>query len=183
MSDKFTRMSPEIYDYVVAHAASARDPVLADLAAETAALGGIGLMQVAAEQGAFMTLLARAIGARDALEIGTFTGYSALCVARGLAPGGRLLACDLNEEWTAIARRYWARAGLADRIDLRLGPAIETLRGLPKEPAFDLAFVDADKEGYRGYYEEILPRLRPNGLILFDNVLWFGHVVDAATTD
>jgi predicted O-methyltransferase YrrM len=128
-------------------------------------------------------MLARAIGARDAVEVGTFTGYSALCVARGLAPGGRLLACDVNAEWTAIGRRHWDAAGVGDRIELRLGPALDTLRALPREPRFDLAFIDADKVNYRGYYEEILERTRPNGLILFDNVLWFGNVLDPAGKD
>jgi len=137
-------------------------------------------MQIAVEQGAFLTLLGRLIGARQAIEIGTFTGYSAIAIARGLAPGGHLLCCDLSDEWTAIARRYFARAGVADRITLRLGPALETVRALPQEPSLDLAFIDADKTGYRGYYDELLPRLRPNGLIVFDNVLWGGSVVDRA---
>jgi caffeoyl-CoA O-methyltransferase len=182
MTDKLTPMTPELYAYLVAHR-SERDPVLAALARETEALGAVSLMQVAPEQGAFMTVLARAIGARAALEVGTFTGYSALCLARGLAAGGRLLACDVSEEWTAIARRHWEAAGVADKIELRLGPALETLRGLPREPRFDLAFVDADKSNYGNYYEEIVPRLRPNGLVLFDNVLWFGRVADPAATD
>ena len=182
MSDaaKFTRLTPELYAYLVEHR-SERDPVLAALVRETAALGGLSIMQVAPEQGAFMTLLARAIGARRAIEVGTFTGYSALCLARGLPEDGRLVTCDLDAEWTAIARRHWEQAGVAHKIDLRLGPALETLRALPPAPHFDLAFVDADKESYGDYYEEILPRLRDDGLILFDNVLWFGQVLDAAS--
>ena len=182
MSDKFTAMSSDLYGYVVAHR-SERDPVLAALAEETATLGGISRMQVAPDQGALMTLLARAIGARAAVEIGTFTGYSALCIARGLPDDGRLLCCDINDEWTAIGRDYWNRAGVAHKIELRLGPALETLRALPVGEQFDLAFIDADKTGYRDYYEEILARLRPNGLILFDNVLWMGQVLDENTTD
>jgi caffeoyl-CoA O-methyltransferase len=182
MPDKYTAMTPELYDYLVDHR-SERDPVLAALAEETEALGPISLMQVAPEQGAFLTLLARAIGARAAIEVGTFTGYSALCIARGLAPGGRLICCDVNEQWTAIGRRHWERAGVADRIDLRLGPATETLRQLPEGPQFDLAFIDADKPNYRNYYDSILPRLRPNGILLFDNVLWMGAVVDASNND
>ncbi len=157
--------------------------MLATLAAETESLGQISLMQIAPEQGAFLTLLTRAIAARAAVEVGTFTGYSALCVARGLPTDGRLLCCDVNEEWTSIARRHWERAGVADKIELRLGPALDTLRALPAEPQFDLGFIDADKTNYRNYYEEILTRLRPNGLMLLDNVLWMGQVVDAATTD
>ena len=135
-------------------------------------------MQIAPEQGAFMTLLARAMGARRALEVGTFTGYSALCLARGLADGGKLVACDVSEEWTAIARRYWEKAGVADRIELRIGPALDTLRALADAPTLDLAFIDADKPSYPAYYEEILRRLRPGGVILVDNVLWMGTVAD-----
>jgi len=182
MPDKFTTLTQDLYHYLVEQRTE-RDPVLAELATETEALGAISLMQIAPEQGAFMTLLARAIGARRAVEVGTFTGYSALCVARGLPADGRLIACDVSEEWTAIARRYWQKAGVAQKIDLRIGPALDTLRGLPADPPFDLAFVDADKPNYRNYYEEILQRLRPNGLILFDNVLWMGQVLDAASTD
>jgi len=128
-------------------------------------------------------MLARLMGARRAVEIGTFTGYSSICIARGLADGGRLLCCDVSEEWTAIARRYWTRAGLDDRIELRLGPGLDTLRALPREPAIDLVFIDADKPGYRSYYEELLPRVRPNGLFVFDNVLWSGAVADPAVQD
>jgi len=182
MSDKFTRLDPELYAYVVAHR-SEQDPILADLAAETAGLGAIGHMQIAPEQGALMTLLVRAVGARNAVEIGTFTGYSALCVARGLPEDGRLLCCDLSEEWTAIGRHYWERAGVGRKIELRIGPALDTLRALPRGEQFDFAFIDADKTGYRDYYEELVPRLRPNGLVLFDNVLWSGSVLHADTAD
>jgi caffeoyl-CoA O-methyltransferase len=182
MHVKFTPMTPELYQYLVEHR-SERDPVLAALAEETANLGPVSLMQIAPEQGAFMTLLARAIGARTAVEVGTFTGYSALCVARGLTDDGRLLCCDVNAEWTAIGRRHWERAGVAHKIDLRLGPALDTLRSLPETVQFDMGFIDADKTNYRHYYEEILARLRPNGLILFDNVLWMGNVLDTHTTD
>lgn len=182
MQEKFTPLTPELYRYVVRHR-SDRDPLLAELAAETAALGAVSVMQVSPEQGAFMALLARAIGARRALEVGTFTGYSALCLARALPEDGRLLCCDINPEWTAIARRYWERAGVAHKVELRLGPALDTLRALPGHEQFDLAFVDADKTGYAAYYEEILPRLRPNGLLLFDNALWSGAVADASAQD
>jgi caffeoyl-CoA O-methyltransferase len=140
-------------------------------------------MQIAPEQGTFMTMLARAIGARRAIELGTFTGYSAICIARALPQDGNLLCCDVSEEWTAMARRYWRRAGLDDRIELRLGPALETLRALPRAPEIDLVFIDADKPGYVAYYEELVPRLRPNGLIVFDNVLWSGSVADPAAQD
>ena len=122
-------------------------------------VGGMALMQVAPEQGSFMTLLTRIIGARFAVEVGTFTGYSTLCIARGLHEDGQLIACDVSEKWTAIGRRHWEKAGVSARVDLRIGPAIETLRGLPQDPVFDLAFIDADKPNYVNYYEEILLRI------------------------
>ena len=181
--DKYTAITPELYEYLLAHRSDHADPVLRALADETATLGPISMMQASPEQGSFMTLLARAIGARSAVEIGTFTGYSALCIARGLADEGKLLCCDLNEEWTAIGRDHWNRAGVGHKIEVRLGPALDTLRALPRTVQFDFAFIDADKTGYRDYYEEILPRLRPSGLVLFDNVLWNGSVVSAETTD
>ncbi len=153
------------------------DAVERDLIDETAELGGIASMQVAPEQGAFMTMLTRLMGVTTAIEIGTFTGYSALAIARGLPPGGRLLCCDVSAEWTDVAKRYWDRAGIADRIELRLGPALETLRSLPQDPAYDLAFVDADKTEYPAYVEELYPRLRTNGLVLIDNTLRDGRVL------
>ena len=136
-------------------------------------------MQISAHQGQQMALLARIIGARRAVEVGTFTGYSSICIARGLASGGRLLCCDIREEWTTVARKYWEKAGLSDRIELRLGPAIDTLRSLPGEEMFDLAFIDADKGGYLGYWREVVPRVRPGGLIMVDNTFSHGRVIDA----
>ena len=180
-AEKFTRMTPELYAYVVAHGHNG-DPVLKDLAAETAKLGPVSTMQISDEQGTFMGILARAIGAKSCVEVGTFTGYSSICVARALPPDGRLLCCDISDEWPKIARRYWEKAGVADRITLKIGPALDTLRALPASTSFDFAFIDADKTGYRSYYEEILKRMRPNGLILFDNVLWSGSVIDASNT-
>jgi caffeoyl-CoA O-methyltransferase len=179
---KSFHLGPEIHDYLVAHG-TPPDPLLRELAEETAGLGPISMMQIAPEQGAFMSLLVRAVGAKSAVEVGTFTGYSALCIARGLPDDGRLLACDVSEEWAAIARRYWQRAEVDKKIELRLGPALETLRALPVEPRFDLGFIDADKPSYPAYYEEILVRLRPGGLILVDNVLWMGRVADPAADD
>jgi caffeoyl-CoA O-methyltransferase len=183
MDRHYTAITPELYDYVLEHRSDRDDPVARALVEETVALGPVSMMQASREHGTLMTLLARAIGARSAIEVGTFTGYTALCIARGLVEGGRLLCCDLNEEWTSIGRRHWQRAGMASRIDLRLGPALDTLRALPAGTEFDFAFIDADKTGYRDYYEEILERMRPNGLILFDNVLWMGLVLDATTSD
>jgi caffeoyl-CoA O-methyltransferase len=163
------------------------DAVAADLLAETAVLAERGevpaTFQIAPEQGAFMQLLTRALGVRRAIEIGTFTGYSALCVARGLPADGSLLCLDRNAEWTAVARRYWDRAGLGDRIELRLGDARETLRALPVEPTFDLAFVDADKTGYATYVEELYPRMADNGLVLLDNTLRQGRILEPVSDD
>jgi caffeoyl-CoA O-methyltransferase len=174
-------LSPAVSEYLVSHG-TPPDDLQRRLIAETRELGPIARMQIAPEQGAFMTILARLIGARRAVEVGTFTGYSALCLARGLPDGGCLVCCDVNETWTAIGRRYWEEAGVAGKIDLRLGPGAETLRALPLEPALDLAFIDADKSNYPVYWEEILRRLRPGGAILVDNVLWGGRVVDRAET-
>ncbi len=178
---KYTPLSPELYAYLVDHGHNT-DPVLAELAKETETLGPVSMMQIAPEQGTLMSLLVRITGARAAIEIGTFTGYSAISIARGLPAGGTLLCCDINEDWTSIARRYFAKAGVADRINLHIGPALETLHGLDPAVTFDFAFIDADKVSYRAYYEALLPRLRPNGLIIFDNVLWMGQVVDASNT-
>ncbi len=179
---KSFHLSSEIHAYLVEHG-TPPDEIQRGLIEETRKLGGISMMQVAPEQGAFMTLLARAIGARRAIEIGTFTGYSALCLARGLAEDGRLLCCDVSEEWTSIAMRYWEKAGVAEKIELRVGPALETLRSLPEDRQFDLAFIDADKPGYLAYYEELLKRVRSGGLILVDNVLWMGRVLDPDARD
>ncbi len=171
-----------VHAYLVEHG-TPPDALQQRLIEETANLGPVAQMQIAPEQGAFLTLLTRAIGARRALEVGTFTGYSSLCIARGLPEDGRLLCCDVSEEWTGIARRYWEEAGVAKRIELRIGPAADTLRALPAEESLDLAFIDADKPGYPVYYEESLARTRPGGLVLVDNVLWSGRVADPAADD
>lgn len=176
--EKFIALDNRLHDYMLAHGNN-DDPLLRELMRETQEkLGRRAGMQIAREQGTFMTLLARAIGARRAIEVGTFTGYSAICIARGLAEGGNLLCCDVSEEWTAIAQRYWEKAGVAGRITLKLAPALDTLRALPSGETFDFAFIDADKTNYRHYYEEILRRTRTGGLILVDNVLWGGAVLD-----
>lgn len=170
-----------LHAYVVDHS-TLPDPVLPRLAERTAALGAVSGMQIEADQGALLTTLTRLVGARFAVEVGTFTGYSAICIARGLADGGRLLCCDVSEEWTALAREAWAEAGLDDRIDLAIGPAADTLAQLDGTPV-DLAFIDADKGGYRTYLDLLLPRLSPHGVIAVDNVLWSGSVVEADDTD
>jgi caffeoyl-CoA O-methyltransferase len=175
-------IDPGIAAYVADHAA-APDAVLVALRDRTAALGGVAQMQISADQGALLTLLTRVAGARQAIEVGAFTGYSSICIARGLQPGGRLLCCDVSEEYTAVAREAWAAAGVDDRIELRIGRALETLRTLPSDPVVDFAFIDAEKSEYSAYYAELITRLRPGGLIVVDNTLWSGSVVDDATGD
>src|SRR3954454_12609632 len=179
-------LTQELSDYVRA-GSEPPDAVAADLLTETAELGDRGeappTFQIAAEQGVFMQLLTRALGVRTAIEIGTFTGYSALCIARGLPDDGSLLCLDRNAEWTAIARRYWDRAGLGDRIELRLGDALPTLRELPAVETFDLAFVDADKSGYPAYVEELYGRMTANGVVLLDNTLRGGRILDPQGED
>ena len=140
-------------------------------------------MQIPPDQGAFMMLLTKLISPKLAIEIGTFTGYSAIWIARGLPADGYLICMDVSREWTDIARRYWERAGLDGKITLKLGPALETLGELPDDPAVDLAFIDADKPSYVDYYEALVPRLSQQGAILVDNVLWSGQVVDASNSE
>ena len=184
MTNKTIGLSDELAAYVLE--VGTREPdVLARLRAETAALPE-HRMQVAPEQGAFLAMLVELTGARRCLEVGTFTGYSSLAVALALPEDGRLVCCDVSEEWTSIARRYWLEAGVAGRIDLRIAPAAETLDGLlasGAESTYDFAFVDADKSGYDGYYERLLRLVRPGGLIAFDNTLWGGRVLDPDAED
>jgi caffeoyl-CoA O-methyltransferase len=181
MSPKSFLLDEAIHGYIVDHSLPL-DDVQRSLIAQTGALGSVSGMQIAPEQGAFLTILTAALGVRRAVEVGTFTGYSALCIARGLAQDGHLLCCDVSEEWTRIGQRHWEQAGVASRIELRIGPASDTLRALDETPSIDLAFIDADKKGYRDYAEQLIPRLRPGGVLLVDNVLWSGRVVgtDAA---
>jgi caffeoyl-CoA O-methyltransferase len=171
-------LTAELGEYLVAHG-SPPDDVQRGLIAETADLGPIAGMQVAPEQGAFLTILTGALGVQHAIEIGTFTGYSALCIARGLPSDGRLLCCDVSEEWTQIGERYWKQAGVDDRITLRVAPALETLALLEADDPFELAFIDADKPNYGA----LIRLMRPNGIILVDNVLWGGNVVNPDAND
>jgi caffeoyl-CoA O-methyltransferase len=182
-SPKSFFLTPDIHDYLLAHAAPV-DEVQQFLIDETRAkLPANASMQISPEQGAFMTLFTRLLNVALAVEIGTFTGYSSLSIARGLAESGRLICCDISDEFTSIARIGWERAGLTDRIDLRIAPAVETLRAMPTDDAIDLAFIDADKVSYPLYYEELLPRLRQNGVILVDNTLWSGRITQVADQD
>ncbi len=169
-------------EYVRSHS-SAPTSTQSALIQRTADLGRASAMQIAPEQGELLTTLTELVDPTLAVEIGTFTGYSALAIARGLSPHGRLLCCDVSEEWTSIARTHWAEAGLDDRIELRIGPAIDTVRALPADTPVDLAFIDADKTGYLDYYEELVPRLSPGGLICVDNTLWSGAVADPGRDD
>lgn len=179
MADRTLGISEELQRYVIDHS-TPLDEVARDLIEETHAnLPKQSGMQIAPEQAGFLTLITRSLGVRRAVEVGTFTGYSSLAIARGLADGGSLLCCDVSEEWTSIAQRYWKRAGVADRIELKIAPALETLATLPTEPHLDLVFIDADKENYIGYWDALVPRVRPGGVILVDNTLWSGRVVDA----
>ena len=184
MANRSLSITDQVYDYLL-DATLREPPLLRELRDETSRMPSAN-MQIAPEQGQFMALLAELTGATRALEIGTFTGYSALSVALAMPPDGRLTACDISEEYTSVARRYWARAGVADRIELRLGPAVETLDALIAEGrggGYDFAFIDADKQGYDAYYERALVLLRTGGLVAVDNVLWGGQVADPADAD
>ena len=183
MTTKSIPLTPELHAYLVAHG-DPPDEVMRDLIEETrAALPRDADMQVAPEQAAFLTFLTRLLGVRRAVEVGTFTGLSSLAIARGLADGGRLTCFDISEEFTGVARRYWTRAGVDDRIDLRIGPAGDTLRELPYERHIDFAFIDADKTGYPIYWSELVPRMRPGGVIAVDNVLRGGRVIAPGNAD
>lgn len=179
---KYTALDDRLHAYLVEKGAR-QDDVLARVEDETAAMGDIASMQIAPDQGAFMELLTRAIGAHEALEIGTFTGYSAISIARGLTPGGRLICCELSEEYAETAARNIEAAGVADRVEILVGPATEMLRKLPERDLFDLVFIDADKPGYPDYYEEALKRTRAGGLLLLDNVLQGGRVLEPEPGD
>ncbi|MEV4716481.1 O-methyltransferase [Micromonospora noduli] len=177
MTTKSIPLTNELHAYLVAHG-SPPDEIIRDLAEETrAVLPEHATMQVAPEQAAFLTFLTRLLDVRQAVEVGTFTGLSSLAIARGLPEGGRLTCFDISEEFTGIARRYWARAGVQDLIDLRIGPAADGLRELPHERHLDFAFIDADKTGYPIYWAELVPRMRPGGVIAVDNVLRGGRVI------
>jgi caffeoyl-CoA O-methyltransferase len=179
MASGTEHLAPGLHEYLVSHT-TPPDGLLRDLITETAErFPGDVTYQIGPEQGTFMTMLAGLMDARQVIEVGTFTGYSSICLARGMAPDGKLICCDINADWTSLARAYWQKAGLADRIELRLGPALDTLRALPPQASFDLAFIDADKTGYASYWEELVPRLRPGGMICVDNTLLHGRIFHA----
>ena len=175
-------LEDELLDYIISHSAPA-DQVQEALIEETAELGWVARMQISVDQGNFLTMLVKAIRPKFAVEIGTFTGFSSISIARGLPEDGSLLCCDVSEKWTAIARTYWERAGLSDKIDLVLAPAMETLDNLSEDTKIDFAFIDADKGNYKNYYEAVLSRLSNHGMIVIDNVLWSGRVIDESAND
>jgi predicted O-methyltransferase YrrM len=184
MTNKSLELNDRLYDYLLS--VSLREPeILAALRQETAT-HPMSMMQIAPEQGQFMALLVQLMGAKKTLEVGVFTGYSALVVALALPPDGKVVACDVSEDYTTIARRYWEKAGVSPKIDLRIAPAVETLDELIASGhinTFDFAFIDADKSSYDRYYEQALQLIRPGGLIVIDNVLWSGTVADPTVTD
>jgi caffeoyl-CoA O-methyltransferase len=176
-------IDPELANYISSHS-TAPDRVQQQLMSVTVErTGGASRMQIGGDQGTMFEMLARATGARTAIEVGTFTGYSSLALARGMGPHGRLICCDVSEEWTAIAREHWQLAEVADRIELHIGPALDTMAALPDDLRFDIAFIDADKPNYANYFQALVPRMQPTGLMLVDNTLWSGRVVDDTATD
>ncbi len=180
---KITSLTQDLCRFMLRNRTS-EDRLLGELRRETKEeIGALAGMMISEEQGLFLRMLVAAVGAKQVVEVGTFTGYSAACMAAALPTDGKLLCCDVSDEWTSIGRRYWRRSGLADRIELRIAPALDTLRAIPREPPVDFAFVDADKDNYVAYFEALLPKLRTNGLLAFDNVMWHNWMMDAANQD
>jgi caffeoyl-CoA O-methyltransferase len=179
---KHLTITPEVQEYVTKYG-TAQDDVLQWIVERTQEFGSYAIQQIVPEQGALITLLTRLINARFAVEVGTFTGYSSLCIARGLPADGRLLCCDNNANWTSVAQEAWRKAGVEDKVKLVLAPAVDTLRGLPAEPPIDLSFIDADLSRHGDYYDELIGRTRPNGVIVIDNTLIRGQVADPVTTN
>jgi caffeoyl-CoA O-methyltransferase len=178
MAAKYVTLNDALYDYVVNCRSRVDDPVLDALRAETESLGDIARMLISHEQGNFLTILTKLLNVRSAVEVGTFTGYSSICVARGLAMGGRLTCFDISAEWTGVAQRYWEKDGLVDRVELRLGDARKELNNWEPAEPLDLVFIDADKPGYDTYFEMLLPKLKANGLFIFDNMVWGGRIIE-----
>ena len=178
MTSTSVPVTPELHAYILEHS-SPRDEVQRWLIERTAELGPISRFQIAPEQGILLTMLTRLTRAEVAVEIGTFTGYSSICIARGLAEGGKLICCDISEDWTAIAREAWRRTGLSERMDLRIGQALDTIDALPQDEHIDFAFVDADKKPYWEYYSALITRTKPGGILAFDNTFRNGDVVDS----
>ncbi|QSR88170.1 O-methyltransferase [Methylacidiphilum caldifontis] len=183
MSLTFFPINKQMYDYAVCHRSHHSDPVMVELRKETLALGEIAEMAIPPEEESFLSIIVAASRVEKAIEVGTFTGIGAMAIARALPVTGKLLCCEINPQWISIASKYWAKAGLESKIEVRIGPALETIKYLKEDRFFDFAFIDADKQNYENYYELLLPRIRPNGLIVFDNMLWKGKVVCPDITD
>ena len=184
MSSTTIQLNEKVHDYLLGH--SLRESTACQQLREQTDAMPAATMQVSPEQGQFMAFLVELTGARKAVEVGTFTGYSALCVAQALPEDGTLVCCDVSEAWTGVGKKYWEQAGVSDRVDLRIGPAVDTLKAIRdagEEGTFDFGFIDADKTSYQSYYEHMLSLLRPGGLLLIDNVLWGGSVADPDKTD
>ncbi|HUW03349.1 MAG TPA: class I SAM-dependent methyltransferase [Acidimicrobiales bacterium] len=180
---KHVQLTDDLHTYLVEHSTPPDEVLLGLIDATAEHAGDFAMMQIAPEQGAFLTWFVRAMGVQHAIEIGTFTGYSALCIARGLPDDGQLICLDVSDEWTSVGRPFWEQAGVADKIDLRLGPALASVAAMPELPTFDFAFIDADKPNYAAYLEALLPRLTDRGVVAVDNVLWSGAVVDPDVDD
>ena len=180
---KYVALNDALYDYIARHRSRLVDPILEELRHETDLLGDLARMLISPEQGDFLTLITKLLGVRSAVEVGTFTGYSSICIARGLMPKGRLFCFDISAEWSAIAHRYWKKGKVSDRIELHLGDAKEELPAWKPPEPLDLVFIDADKPGYDTYYEILLPKMKPNGLFIFDNMVWGGRVTEEPLTD
>ena len=180
---KITPLTRDLYGYMLRNR-SPEGPILAELRQETRrAVGELAGMMISEEQGVLLRILVGALAPRHAVEVGTFTGYSAACIASALPAGGKLVCCDVSDEWTALGTPYWKRCGVAKKIDLRIAPALDTLSGLPESLRFDFDFVDADKSNYVAYFEALMPRMRKNGLIAVDNVLWHNWSLQACNQD
>ena len=175
---KYTAVTDQLAEFMAAHRSDANDPLLAELRAETSKFGADAVMQISDVQGSFLTIITRLTKVQSALEIGTFTGHSSICIARGLRDDGRLLCLDMSEPWTDVARRYWRKSGLIEKIELRLGDALESLGNLLPSDMFELVHIDAEKTLYDQFFELVLPHVVPNGLIIFDNMLWGGKVAE-----
>ena len=180
---KITALTQDLYRYMIRNRAP-ENPELSELRQETRrSVGGLAAMMISEEQGVLLKVLVGALAPSLAIEVGTFTGYSAACIASALPPDGKLVCCDASEDWTSIGAAFWQRCGVAEKIDLRIAPALDTLSALPSDPRIDFAFLDADKANYVAYYEAIVPRMRQNGLIAVDNVLWHNWLMDACNQD
>ncbi len=180
---KITALTQDLYRYMIRNRAP-ENPELSELRQETRrSVGELAAMMISEEQGVLLKVLVGALAPSLAIEVGTFTGYSAACIASALPPDGKLVCCDASEDWTSIGAAFWQRCGVAEKIDLRIAPALDTLSALPSDPRIDFAFLDADKANYVAYYEAIVPRMRQNGLIAVDNVLWHNWLMDACNQD